>query len=200
MLNEDQWERLSGNKHKIIATAKHESGHWVIGRKLGFGVGGIILNARINHLNGCIWIEGISSALPYRPIGTIQETKEYLEARIIALYSGALAESLIDAQVCLDRAKTLWDETAWSDSAKAEELLIALKNIAYPSDATNDEILNNTSLLRTDLQSRASGLVEEHGDEIRGLSRKIWMHFLDTKNDHLELKVEQIEAWLEELI
>jgi hypothetical protein len=70
---------------QTTTVARHESGHLIVARSLGFPTGDIVLTTT----------EGGSEIDLYPSLPSLDDVKDFIEARIKVLYAGALAESLV---------------------------------------------------------------------------------------------------------
>jgi hypothetical protein len=110
--------------HRI---GRHEAGHYVAARVLGFNAGAITLELRPakQHQGGA----AITLAVPVK---SVDDVVSYLERRIQVLYAGALAETMEVDQVDEKKACEVLEAEASQDAAKVREYVLLLRNIRFP--------------------------------------------------------------------
>lgn len=160
-----------------VQIANHEMGHYVVARALGFETGGVTLTVTMDLRHQA----GASITLA-RSISSIEAMKEHLEARMMVLFAGAMAQSLTSRHSSVKRvdkskaAAILRGELgAEQDYAKIRELRHLLRNITYP-DTNPDSSERVTAELKeiTDsLWGRTQTIVEELADTITGLGEAL---------------------------
>jgi hypothetical protein len=107
---------------------RHECGHLVIARHLGFPTGCIRLTAK-----------DASAQITLVPsIETLDDLKRFIEKRVQVLYAGAMAQSLRGRKGDNDDANEFLRTTANQDYAKAREL-VRLHTGVERTNATEDE-------------------------------------------------------------
>jgi len=115
----------------VFPLARHEAGHYVAARALGFKTGSIKLT--IIDLEGGYHLGGSEVELD-RALYKIDDIMKYLEDRVQVLYAGALAQSLSNGKVvCEDAVEILKKRGGWADLANAREHIPLIRNIRYPS-------------------------------------------------------------------
>lgn len=118
-------------KSLILELAKHEAGHYVVGRTLGFDVGGIslkMLDAHGGH-------SGTSTILLSVPTKGIEEVVSYLRKRLAVLYAGVVAQVTVDGVPDQNRFVACLKQGAAGDKSKADELLNVLRNVICQSES-----------------------------------------------------------------
>src|SRR5271156_3522275 len=99
----------------VTTTIRHECGHLVVARSLGFPTGGIHLSAA----------EAGASIDLLLSLKTMDEVLEFIERRVQVLYAGSLAESLVRKKVQDDVVNKLLMSTAANDFAKMQVVMKA---------------------------------------------------------------------------
>lgn len=157
-----------------VDVAKHEMGHYVVSKALGFGTGDVSLEITglVDGHRG-----GADITLPTR-LATQGDVESYLRRRVQVLYAGALAESLPENLIGgkVDNARAIeiirGGHGAEQDHAKARELVHLIRNIrqttAHPGD--EEAVQAELTALDEELWAQATCLVELHADMIVGLA------------------------------
>jgi hypothetical protein len=163
-------------RDRAIQIAHHEMGHYVVARALGFATGGVTLTVTkdLRHQGG------VSITL-VRPISSIEAMKEHLEARMMVLIAGAMAQTLPSkpsAAKRVDKPKATailkGEQGAEQDYAKIRELQHLLRNLAYP-----------------DTDSASSGRIAA---ELKALTDRIWLRTQEIIEDQAETIAELAAA------
>lgn len=147
--------------------ARHEAGHHVAARVLGFKVGDMELtmnDGRGAHDASC-------DIKLYQPLADEAAIVDYLERRIVVLTAGAMSETLrngkFDNQAACDSSNT---GGAMNDRAKAREYLQLLRNIQHKTASSDEnEILRQMSVIDLALWNRAGDLVVAEYEQIEGV-------------------------------
>lgn len=160
-------------RDRALQIAHHEMGHYVVARALGFTTGGVTLSVTMDLRH-----KGGATINLVRPISSMDAMRAYLEARIIMLFAGAMAQTLPSAPVGAKRVD-LSDAAAIlngalgaeRDDAKIRELRHLLRNIAYPDTglASSDRIATELKAINDCLWLRAQEMVEALAESITGL-------------------------------
>jgi hypothetical protein len=135
-------------RRALMPSVRHECGHLLLARNLGFPTGGIQLREKTAGAE-------IDLVLSLR---NIEEQLTYLEKRIQVLFAGALAESIRGGQVQGDVAFNLLDSptaSAGHDFAKIKELLRLWVGLRYPN-ATEKEFGDRLTELKDRLFTNKS--------------------------------------------
>ncbi len=157
-----------------LQIAHHEMGHYVVARALGFETGGVTLTVTkdLRHQGG-------ASITLVRPISSIEAMKEHLEARMMVLLAGAMAQTLPSkpsAAKRVDKPKATailkGEQGAEQDYAKIRELQHLLRNIACPdTDPASGERISAELKSMTDrLWIRTQEIVEDQAETIAELA------------------------------
>jgi hypothetical protein len=163
-------------RHRALQIAHHEMGHYVMARALGFATGDVTLTVTkdLRHQGG-------ASIMLVRPISSIEAMKEHLEARMMVLMAGAMAQTLPSkpsAAKRVDKPKATailkGEQGAEQDYAKIRELQHLLRNLAYP-----------------DTDSASSGHIAA---ELKALTDRIWLRTQEIIESQAETIVELAEA------
>jgi hypothetical protein len=147
-------------ERKPIEILRHESGHLVIGRVLGFEYTGMVYEK--THA-------GAQSN--QKPIfSEMAQVSAYLKLRVVVLYAGVMAESLNQGEVQNDQAIRLANGYQGSDDhQKVSEYSRIVAGIDC-GDRTFDEVWKETE---SEVWNRAGKLVEKYAKPIVELSRSL---------------------------
>ncbi|WP_178122614.1 peptidase M41 [Pseudomonas izuensis] len=164
-------------REHALPIANHEMGHYVVARALGFETGGVTLTVTMDlrHKGGaCITLS--------RSISSLQAMREYLEARIMVLYAGAMAQTLPTVQArkkCVDQSKAAAILNgafgAEKDEAKIRELRQLLRNITYPDTdpVSSDSVTTELKSIHDGLWLRTQEIVEALAGTITDLGQEL---------------------------
>ncbi|WPN29669.1 peptidase M41 [Pseudomonas sp. P5_109] len=157
-----------------LQIAHHEMGHYIVARTLGFETGGVTLTVTMDLRH-----QGGASVSLVRPIASMDTMKEYLEARMMVLLAGAMAQTLPSkpsAAKRVDKAKATailkGEQGAEQDYAKVRELQHLLRNITHPdTDPTSGERIAVQLKTMTDrLWLRTQKIIEDQAETIAELA------------------------------
>lgn len=157
-----------------LQIANHEMGHYVVARALGFETGDVTLKVTMGLTH-----HGGASITLTRSISSIDGMKEHLEARIMVLFAGSMAQTLPakhSPEKRVDKSKAAailkGEFGAEQDHAKIRELRYLLRNITYPGTdpASSDSIIAELTEINDRLWLRTQKIVEELADTITGLA------------------------------
>ncbi|MNX76801.1 hypothetical protein D3C86_1083170 [compost metagenome] len=164
-------------RDRALQIAHHEMGHYVVARALGFETGGVTLTVTkdLRHQGG-------ASITLVRPISSMEAMKEHLEARMMVLLAGAMAQTLpskTSAAKRVDKPKATailkGGQGAEQDYAKIRELRQLLRNILYPetNPAACDSITAELKAINDRLWLRAQEIVEALAEPITELGETL---------------------------
>ena len=157
-----------------LQIAHHEMGHYVIARALGFATGGVTLTVAMDLRH-----QGGAAITLARSITSLEALKTHLEARMIVLLAGAMAQTLpakSSAGQRVDKSKATailkGEQGAQQDYAKIRELQHLLRNILYPetAPAASERITAELKTLTDRAWQQAQDIVEELSGTITELA------------------------------
>ncbi|BFT59933.1 peptidase M41 [Pseudomonas moorei] len=164
-------------RDRALQIAHHEIGHYVVARALGFETGGVTLTVTMDLRH-----KGGATINLVQPIASMAAMKAYLEARIIILFAGAMAQTLTSApagakRVDLSEAAAILKGAlgAERDDAKISELRHLLRNITYPDTGLTspDRITTELKTINDRLWLRAQEMIEALADTITELGAAV---------------------------
>lgn len=160
----------SAVREHALQIAHHEMGHYVVARTLGFATGGVTLAVTMDLRH-----HGGAAITLAKPIASMTVMKAHLEARMMVLFAGVMAQTLSSAGVDKPKAIAILKGAlgAEHDYAKVKELRHLLRNISYPeTDAGSAErIATELKTLTDRVWDRTQTLVEDQADTIIELGR-----------------------------
>jgi polyhydroxyalkanoate synthesis regulator phasin len=164
-------------RDRALQIAHHEMGHYVVARALGFATGGVTLTVTkdLRHQGG-------ASITLVRPISSMEAMKEHLEARIMVLLAGAMAQTLPSKPSAAKRVDKLkatailkGEQGAEQDYAKVRELQYLLRNIVYPETdpASGERIAAELKEMTDRLRLRTQKIIEDQAETIAELAEAL---------------------------
>lgn len=138
---------------------RHECGHLVAAKVLGFETGEISLTASNAHAEVILKPE-----LP-----DLAAVKDFIRRRVQILYAGALAQSLTHDKSSPETANELLESTASQDYAKARELvrvLVGIEHATLPFEAFEKELRDTDEALYV----AAKNIVEARASTIHAIT------------------------------
>lgn len=161
-------------RDRALQIAHHEMGHYVVARALGFETSGVTLTVTMDLRH-----QGGASISLVRPIASLETMKEHLEARIMVLLAGAMAQTLPSkpsAAKRVDKPKATailkGEQGAEQDYAKIRELQHLLRNIAYPDTgpASTERVAAQLRAMTDRLWVRTQEIIEDQAAIIAELA------------------------------
>lgn len=156
----------------VLRVAKHEAGHYVAGRVLGFRSDGFAVTFRDAYGEDYSGTAGIflNAHLP-----TVESIAGYAERRVQVLFAGAFAESLGmgTGRVHAERAVEYLQKGGAHDFAKAREqmqLLLSLRHGRLDDERGSDSLIQ---AINDELWEKAGLLVEEEHKSIEGIAMNL---------------------------
>jgi len=154
--------------------AHHEMGHYVVARALGFATGGVTLTVTMDLRH-----QGGASINLARSISSMETMKQYLEARMMVLLAGAMAQTLPSKPSATKRVDKLkatailkGEQGAEQDYAKIRELQHLLRNIVYPDTdpASSERITAELKAMTDRVWGRTQKIIEDQAETIAELA------------------------------
>jgi hypothetical protein len=138
-----------------------------VSRVLGFKTGSLklkMLDLNGGHIGGSI-IEQV------RALRGLDDILEFLEARVMVLYAGALAQSLSNGKTDDELALSILENGGGQmDFGKARGLIHLIRNIRFPEVVDDGEVQEALDEINNDLWGRTKVLVERDHELICGLA------------------------------
>ena len=161
-------------RDRALQIAHHEMGHYIVARTLEFETGGVTLTVTMDLRH-----QGGASISLVRPIASMDTMKEYLEARMMVLLAGAMAQTLPSkpsATKRVDKAKATailkGEQGAEQDYAKVRELQHLLRNITYPDTdpASSERIASQLKTITDRVWIKTQTIIEDQAATISELA------------------------------
>lgn len=145
-----------------LSIARHEAGHFVIARVLGFRVNSISI-----QLDPAYGYNAETSVTPCEKLSSLEKVTEYLRRRVRVLYAGALAETLssrASRAIGYVAFEQLQRGNATRDYVKIRELAYTLRNIQHSDcDPADDaELTQQINDVENLLREETVELVDRH--------------------------------------
>ncbi|WP_460120305.1 peptidase M41 [Pseudomonas sp. S2_C03] len=155
----------SAVREHALQIAHHEMGHYVVARTLGFATGGVTLAVTMDLRH-----HGGATITLAKPIASMAVMKAHLEARMMVLFAGVMAQTLSPAGVDKTKAIAILKGAlgAEQDYAKVKELQHLLRNICYPETdpGSPERIATELKTLTDGIWVRTQTVVEDQADTI----------------------------------
>lgn len=155
------------------SVARHEAGHYVVGRVLGFQTGDITIQLFYTFQGP--GHKGGASITLHEETSTLEAVQLYLERRVQVLYAGVLAEAMnvqtgeIDAQMAIKHLK----EGGASDHIKAREAMQLIRNIRHGRADSDEQVQAQLQAIHSELWNKAGEIVTTEGALIKSLSIRL---------------------------
>jgi hypothetical protein len=161
---------IERRKQEIFRVCKHEAGHCIMSKELGFKTNGIAVKITTNGHKASAGITILNQG-----IDNIEKTKEFLEKRIKVLYAGGIAESINGSgELDKEHFAQVWEEGGGHiDHANIRELVRLLRDLVYPNTTTDEEANKELKALDDRLINEAGEIVGERIQIIEGIAQQI---------------------------
>lgn len=161
---------IERRKKEIFLVCKHEAGHCIMAKELGFKTNGIIVKITKNGHKASAGITILNQG-----IDNIEKTKEFLEKRIKVLYAGGIAESLNSSgELNEQHFAKVWEEGGGHiDHANIRELVRLLRDLVYPNTTDDDQANKELKELDDRFINEAGKIVSERIQIIEGIAQQI---------------------------
>lgn len=152
-----------------IAIARHEFGHYIVARKLGFETGNVTISSKSTFSGAA----GTAEITLHSPITCLDTAIEYCEKRVQVLMAGALAEAMNGASIDDDAANNYLNTSASNDYAKIRELILLYRNISHPETISHEDINSELKNIMDRLWEETKSILIEHKPIIDILSQEL---------------------------
>ncbi|MDR6643570.1 hypothetical protein J2X57_002791 [Luteibacter sp. 1214] len=156
----------SHNRHLAVEVARHEAGHYIVGRVHGFTVGSI--SVCLLDLHGGHSAQAEMTPTSYTP--SIEAFIEWAEKRVQQLYAGVLAQALDEAgKIDFEKATEFAKNGGADDYKKAMVFIHLIRNMQLPVPDSRDELEAQLLAIHQPLWGSAAEVVEQESQLIIGL-------------------------------
>lgn len=162
---------LDEEDHKALPrVTRHEAGHYIAGRVLGFRMSGleVMLRERGGYSGGanihlCEDLSGDADVL------------DYLERRVMVLYAGAMAEALCPGTGIIDNDKVLQysKDGSAGDLVKVLELVNLMRNLKHGLEPSDVEYNAQLAAINNEMWNKSADLVMANHELIEGLASRM---------------------------
>lgn len=152
-----------------LRVGRHEAGHYVVARALGFRVGG--LSITFIDTTGA-YRAGSEVTLPTN-LPTILDVSDYLRRRVKVLYAGVLSEAMTNGEIDGDKALEYIRAGGADDHSKVRELVNVLRSIEHGETQTDAEAQLQLDKLDNELWNAAADIVVAEREAIEGLAHRL---------------------------
>lgn len=174
---------------------RHELGHWLTARELGFGVGSIEINILQNRIG--LGHEGVATILPCHRIEEIECLNNYVKNRIAILFSGVLSQVMAkdEAEVNSDLVEGLLASDGADDNSKIIELCHILRGSLYKDNMSAENELEQRNEIMNACWEIACSTLKKNKKLIGFLVDKICSEVIQS-NKKYTFDKSQIESWI----
>lgn len=148
--------------------ARHEYGHLICARMLGFNTGNVTL--KLLSLEGDH--RAATEIMIHEPIRNQRDIIDFLERRIVTLFSGSMAEAPCAEDVGDEYVEEICFQSdgGGNDHGKIQELIGLHLNISQPDSMSESEIVSGRSILYAKLRARSAQMIRNEYDLIDSLA------------------------------
>lgn len=151
---------------------RHELGHWVVARSLGFDVGGITIRI-LGGSHGSLGHQGSAQLFPMPALSTLEDVLQYTEDRIAILYAGVATQAMFEKDIDAAGIETMMATDGMGDRSNIQELLHIARAIAHPVTRTSGNELEQTKEILERCWVRANEILEAHRTRISGMANRL---------------------------
>lgn len=174
-------------KSKVI---RHEVGHWVVAKVLGYEVGEIAI--RINQVAQFSSHNAHAHIDLHPSLRSINEIEQFLIDRISILWAGMFYQSTIDNR----RIETIRDTDGANDYSKLRELCFILRGIRYPENDSRDTELEQMKNIADECWSKAKEIINTNNIACERLSKRISQRVTES-NVRFEFNFDKLREWFD---
>lgn len=157
----------------VRRVARHEAGHFVVARALGFTTTGIavtMLTVDGGH-------SGEAAIEVYGSAPAIEDVTSYLRRRIAVLYAGAIAEASAAGVVDQANFEQCLREGGANDKLKIGELIQLLRNIVHPAEREVKAVESQLHEIDTECIQIALRVIEQNSQAIDDVAQAVCSKF-----------------------
>jgi len=182
------------DEHKIDVI-RHEVGHWVLAKYLGFKTGDIEIEILEN--NKFHGHNGAAKIFPEPDINNLDTLYKYIDNRICILFAGVISQILEKNNSNERTAAILLETDGADDYKKIQELLFIARGVRFSGSIQESSELDHRNLIQKECWEKSDFLVKENKDLILFISKKIAQEIVLSNKCYL-FKEERLNSWLSE--
>jgi hypothetical protein len=154
---------------RLLPTARHEFGHYIVARELGFEAGDVTIASP-----GAIAGPGGGTALTLIfSITSLGDLVTYCEKRVQVLMAGVLAEAMENGSIDDCKANLYAETSAANDYAKWRELIRIMRAVAYPASTDPETVKSELATIRDNLWNATKEILMKYQAPIDKLSDEL---------------------------
>lgn len=175
-----------------IDVIKHEVGHWVVAKLLGFKTGEI----RIEIISNCSSMGHFAAATirPEPDLNSLDSLLRYIENRACILFAGVISQVLDKPDKNETTAATLLDTDGADDKGKVKDLLFIARGIRFSGSIQESTELDHINILQAEYWKKANELVINNEETILFISKKI-AQIVSSRNKCYVFRDEELNTW-----
>ena len=168
-----------------IDVIRHEVGHWVLAKCLGFRTGDIAIEI-LRHGNS-YGHNGAATIFPEPDISNLNALYEYIGNRICVLFAGVISQTLEKFNINDTTAANLLEIDGTDDHNKIRELLFIARGIKFSGSIHESSELEQVDLIVKECWEKSDHLVKEHRTSILFISEKIMQQLVSSNKKYIYL-------------
>lgn len=168
-MNPDRPLRFHEYRSRVI---RHELGHWIVARMLGFDVGGITIEILAGS-HGSLGHQGSAELFPMPAFSKLEDVLRYTEDRIAILSAGVAAQAMFETGIDAAGIDALMATDGSVDRSNIQQLLHIARAIAHPDARTRDNELEQINAIADRCWRRACEILETHRTRICGMATRL---------------------------
>ena len=169
---------------------RHEVGHWVVAKLLGFQVGEIKIHIKQNHLG--IYHEAHSHIDLHPVLKSLNDVEQFLLSRVSILWAGVMFQTESDKRKIEDILAT----DGVSDNNKLRELCYIIRGIRFPDDTSQENELEQIQSIYDECWGNAALIHNENEDAINALVGEINNKVINSNHPYI-FTPETLESWFQ---
>jgi hypothetical protein len=189
-VNPDPPLRFHEYRSRVI---RHELGHWIVARMLGFDVGGISIEILAGS-HGSLGHQGSAKLFPLPAFSTLEDVLRYTEDRIAILFAGVAAQAMFETGIDAAGIDALMATDGSVDRSNIQELLHIARAIAHPGSRTRDNEPEQINAIGERCWRRACEMLETHRTRISAMATHLRKETV-ARNVEYTFTAEQLDAW-----
>ncbi|MBS0368910.1 MAG: hypothetical protein JSS57_06905 [Proteobacteria bacterium] len=175
-----------------IDVIKHEVGHWVVAKFLGFRIGDIQIEILSDRRS--LWHTATTKIQPEPDINNLDSLLKYIEDRVCILFAGVISQVLDKPNTNEETAANLLDTCGADDNGKIKDLLFISRGITYSGSILESNKIDHINAIQSQYWKKANELVRKNANTILFISEKI-ASVVDSRNKRYLFRQEELSSW-----